>query len=80
MKKFYVIGGEFTNTTFTKLFGKREVYGPFDTYKEAKEVWQKHSWLHVDQCNYRYTIEELNPIGLAWRIQLNQEDKDYKHG
>lgn len=34
---YFVVGGEYTNTTFTKFVeGKREVYGPFDSYDAAE--------------------------------------------
>lgn len=56
---YYVIGGEYTGTDFKEFTdGKGEEYGPFKTYKEAEEVWRKHSWLNVDTCNCRFRIKE----------------------
>ena len=56
---FYVVGGEYTGTDFkTILIGKDEEYGPFETYEQAKIKWSERAWLTVDNCHYRFTIEE----------------------
>jgi hypothetical protein len=41
---FWVIGGEYTDTHFERLVeGTGQVYGPFDSYDKAKEVWEHQS-------------------------------------
>ena len=46
MASFWVIGGEYTDTTFTKLIAgkKKEKYGPFRTYDQAFAIWSEKSW------------------------------------
>lgn len=56
---FWVIGGEYTNTRFEEFVpGKEEKHGPFDTYEAAKAKWHERSWMNVDNCHARFTIEE----------------------
>lgn len=58
---YYVVGGEYTGTDFkTIVEGKDEEYGPFDNIEEAEATWHKYSWMNVDDCMYRYIIEERN--------------------
>lgn len=54
---FYVIGGEFTDTTFT-IPKTEETFGPFDNYEEAYNIWKSRSWWTVDSCLTRYRIKE----------------------
>jgi len=58
MASFWVIGGEYTDTTFTKLIAgkKKEKYGPFRTYDQAFAIWSEKSWKTFDDCFIRYKI------------------------
>jgi len=56
--EFFVIGGEYTNTSFTKLSGKLESFGPFSTFDEAYKKWRAVSFLKIDNCHTRYEIIE----------------------
>ena len=55
---YYVVGGTFKNTSFEEFEeqSKKEKYGPFKTFKDAKKLWEKISWENVDNCNVRYII------------------------
>ena len=55
---YWVIGGVYKNTDFTDIQNgySMEKYGPFESYNEAKKVWDKYSWKNVDDCFIRYTI------------------------
>jgi hypothetical protein len=57
---YWVVGGEYADTSFTRLAkgAKAEKLGPFPTYERAYAAWQKASWRHVDQCNWRFRILE----------------------
>ena len=55
---WYVIGGEYIDTTFTTLKDKEEKYGPFEDWQDACYVWRAKSWSNVDSCLTRYKIEE----------------------
>ena len=55
---YYVVGGTFKNTSFEEFEdeSKKEKYGPFKTFEDAKKLWEKISWENVDNCNVRYII------------------------
>ena len=55
---YFVVGGTFIDTSFRKYEddSKKEKYGPFKTYEEAKILWEKISWENVDNCYVRYII------------------------
>ena len=55
---FYVIGGEYTDTTFSSFVDEEERYGPFDTWPEARAKWNEKSWQNVDSCHTKYEIQE----------------------
>tara|TARA_B100000963_G_C22489796_1_gene608715 strand:- start:503 stop:688 length:186 start_codon:yes stop_codon:yes gene_type:complete len=55
---YYVVGGTFKDTSFEEFQdeSKKEKYGPFKTFEDAKKLWEKISWENVDNCNVRYII------------------------
>ncbi|UUX48247.1 DUF4170 domain-containing protein [Nisaea acidiphila] len=55
---FWVIGGEYTDTSFTHIKGgdAETKIGPFPDYETAKSVWGKLAWEHVDDAHTRYRI------------------------
>ena len=63
MTAYWVVGGEYADTRFTRLApGKAlEKYGPFDNYRDAMTEWQRRAWATVDHCQVRYTIVEDAP-------------------
>lgn len=61
MARYWVVGGEYTDTSFTKAVGGVEArIGPFGSYDDAKAAWQQKAWETVDSANHRYRIEEEN--------------------
>lgn len=58
MKRYWVVGGEYADTSFTTLApGKREDrLGPFESYNEALKVWSGRAWSTVDSAQTRYTL------------------------
>lgn len=63
-KKFYVVGGEYADTSFTTIVeGKElETYGPYDE-KEAHDFWRHITGQTVDNAMVRYVVkadEELS--------------------
>jgi hypothetical protein len=60
MSRFWVIGGEYTDTTFAKLQpGKSEErHGPFASYGEAYEVWNSRARATIDDAHTRFRIVE----------------------
>mgnify|MGYP001307750456 FL=1 len=55
---YFVVGGIYKNTSFKEFDDdyKKEKYGPFKNYEDAKKLWEKISWENVDNCNARYII------------------------
>jgi len=57
-QKFYVIGGEYADTSFREPFpgSKLETYGPFATEREAKVRWRELTGQSIDNAMVRYFI------------------------
>ena len=55
---YWVIGGKYTDTSFTLIDGgdAEEKVGPFRDYETAKSIWGKLAWQHVDDAHVRYRI------------------------
>jgi hypothetical protein len=58
MEEYWVIGGEYTDTSFTELKGEEQRFGPYATFEAAEVEWQKRAWQEVDDCHMRYRIVE----------------------
>lgn len=56
-KKFYVVGGEYADTSFTTIAAghKEERFGPFDEH-EAHVCWRALTGKTVDNAMVRYAI------------------------
>jgi len=59
MTRYWVVGGEYTDTTFATLApGKREErIGPFDDYDEAYKIWFARARATVDDATIYYRID-----------------------
>ena len=55
---YFVVGGTYKNTSFNEFEDgfKKEKYGPFNSFEDAKSLWEKISWENVDNCNVRFII------------------------
>lgn len=69
-KVYFVTGGEYTDTSFDTLASKPEVYGPFDNYEKAREVWWQGTCKQVDNCHHRLIIKTLKVNKEASRARL----------
>lgn len=60
MSHYWVVGGEYTSTAFERIVGngREEHVGPFASYEDAYQEWQRRSWAGVDNCHVRYRIVE----------------------
>ena len=62
MTQYYVVGGVYADTRFSRLSsGHKEVRkGPFDSYDAARKAWQELAWESVDDALSHYHIEEAH--------------------
>lgn len=59
MKKFYVIGGEFSSLNFhTFIDGTAIVRGPYETRADAEEEWKHLSEAYRSLASCRFVIVE----------------------
>ncbi|MGQ0675226.1 MAG: DUF4170 domain-containing protein [Rhodospirillales bacterium] len=55
-KLFWVVGGEYRDTSFRDLSGQPEVFGPFQEYDDAMRVWRERTGASKSAALVRYTI------------------------
>ena len=53
---YFVVGGRYADTSFTKLVDPSTPEGPFDRYDDAVDVWRANSMRHIDEAFIRYLI------------------------
>ncbi len=58
-EQYWVVGGEYTDTSFTDIVGGKpeERHGPYVTADKARDAWAGLSMLAVDDAHTRYRIE-----------------------
>ncbi len=54
--QFWVVGGEYKDTTFRELCGQPEVFGPFNDYDSAMRMWRQRIKESMSVALARYTI------------------------
>ncbi|EPY02687.1 DUF4170 domain-containing protein [Magnetospirillum fulvum] len=61
-RTYYVVGGEYADTTFTTLAPgqSEETFGPFEE-RQAHECWRALTGKTVDNAMVRYFIRETGP-------------------
>ena len=82
MKNYWVVGGEYTDTSFAAIVGggKEQSYGPFASDDAAEEEWKRRSWPSVDNCNVRFRIVEKEGDGIKhkfWVVGGEYVDTDF---
>jgi hypothetical protein len=60
-RQFWVIGGEFEDTSFRTMQGPPDAHGPFLSYDEALRVWRARSDATRSFAHVRYTIAANPP-------------------
>jgi len=68
--KFYVIGGEYADTSFNEIAPghKEERHGPYDE-NEARDVWRALTGKTVDNALIRYRIRpDHEVLGETWYV------------
>ncbi len=57
---FFVVGGEYADTSFEELVRPAPVLGPFRTYEEAFVVWRGRAIATIDQAYARFQIVQAD--------------------
>ncbi len=59
MTMFWVIGGEYEDTSFSCILGGggEQRIGPYETYDEAMAAWRAKAMATADNANIRFHIE-----------------------
>jgi hypothetical protein len=52
----FVIGGRYTDTSFSELVEAAATQGPFERYEDAVDAWRGDSMRHIDEAFVRYLI------------------------
>lgn len=60
-KQFYVIGGEYADTSFTTPLGTLETHGPYPL-EEAQRIWRAKTGQTVDNAMVRYFVKAADEI------------------
>lgn len=55
---YFVIGGEYSDTTFRSLVKRAPVIGPLASWEEAYERWRERSFASMDNALVRFSIVE----------------------
>jgi uncharacterized protein DUF4170 len=73
----FVVGGRYTDTSFTTLIDADPARGPFDTYQQAVEAWRAASMQHVDEAFVRYlVIQAATPADAQTHAEEPAQDRD----
>lgn len=57
--RYWIIGGEYTDTSFSTLVaGTEQVAGPFTTRERALAVWRRFAAETSSLCNARFTVAQ----------------------
>ncbi len=53
---YFVVGGRYSDTSFSSLVEASTPEGPYDRYDDAVDVWRANSMRHIDEAFVRYLI------------------------
>lgn len=78
MEKYWVLGGEYTDTSFTAIVGgeAEQKFGPFESYDKAKAIWAGLSMANVDNAHVRFRIEHEG-AGEFWVVGGKYTSTDF---
>ncbi len=61
-EQYWVVGAEYTDTTFRQAVGDEQRHGPFASHDEARVKWAGLSWAAVDDAHIRDRIEKTGSV------------------
>lgn len=62
---YFVVGGRYTDTSFTALLEAAPSEGPYERYDDAVDVWRANSMRHIDEAFVRYLIVQADSAEVA---------------
>jgi hypothetical protein len=62
---YFVVGGRYSDTSFTKLLEPAPAEGPYLRYDDAVDVWRANSMRHIDEAFVRYVIVQADSLEAA---------------
>ena len=78
MTMFWVIGGEYEDTSFSRILGGggEQRIGPYKTYDEAMAAWRAKAMETVDNANIRFHIEKEGGTAF-WVVGASYRDTHF---
>ncbi len=62
---YYVVGGEYSDTTFKRLVRPEPASGPFASRAEAYDHWRARAFATMDFALVRFSIEYREDVAAA---------------
>jgi len=79
MPRYWVIGGEYADTSFTRLTGAPEQrIGPFEDYDHAVAAWRERAFATMDDAHVRWRIEEEGDQLPYWVVGGSYTDTSFR--
>ena len=68
---YFVVGGEYRDTTFEEFVNPDAIEGPFQRYDDAYAAWRRRSIAHIDEAFVRYRIVRAKRAAEAERLSFS---------
>ena len=65
---YFVVGGEYGDTSFEEFVNPDAIEGPFQRYDDAYAAWRRRSIAHIDEAFVRYRIVRAKRAAEAERL------------
>jgi hypothetical protein len=67
---YYVVGGEYADTSFQDLLKPEPVVGPFEHYEQAFNAWRGRAMATIDQAYVRFQIVKSDRAPVVTRPRI----------
>jgi hypothetical protein len=80
MSHYWVIGGEYADTGFTRIRGggPEQRVGPFEDHERALAAWRERAFATVDEAHVRWRIEEEGDALPFWVVGGSYTDTSFR--
>lgn len=76
---YFVVGGQYRDTTFQELVRPDRTAGPYEDYLDALLSWRGKSMAHVDEAFARYVIVRADSATGAERQAHTERARESAH-